>query len=49
MVKLAREFYYACSVGTTNFDKMEGNPACKQITWDEDPELLAAWEEGRTG
>ncbi|CAM9296325.1 unnamed protein product, partial [Phaeothamnion confervicola] len=28
---------------------MEGNPICRQIPWRDDPELLAAWEEGRTG
>jgi cryptochrome len=22
---------------------------CRQIPWDDTPELLAAWEEGRTG
>ena len=26
-----------------------GNPLCKQIDWDDDPALLAAWEHGRTG
>lgn len=28
---------------------MEGNPLCKQIDWDTNSELLAAWKEGRTG
>jgi hypothetical protein len=34
---------------TPNFNRMEGNPICKQIDWDTNPELLAAWKEGRTG
>lgn len=28
---------------------MEGNAICKQIDWDANAELLAAWREGRTG
>lgn len=34
---------------TPNFDRMQGNAMCRQIPWDDTPELLAAWEEGRTG
>jgi cryptochrome len=44
-----REFYYTCAHGTPNFDRMEGNRICRQVPWDEDAELLAAWKEGRTG
>jgi deoxyribodipyrimidine photolyase len=36
-------------VVTPNFDKMKGNPQCKQIPWDEDEEKLLAFKEGRTG
>ena len=46
---LFREFFYFCSVATPNFGRMEGNPRCYQISWDWDEDLLAAWEEGRTG
>lgn len=46
---LWREFFYCVSSTTPNFDKMEGNPVCRQIPWTTDPVLLAAWEEGRTG
>ena len=28
---------------------MVGNPACRQIDWDEDEAKFAAWAEGRTG
>jgi cryptochrome len=28
---------------------MSGNPICRQIDWDTNPEHLAAWKEGRTG
>lgn len=44
-----REFYYYNSVATPNYDKMVGNPICRQIPWRSDPEHLAAWTEGRTG
>ena len=51
---LWREFYYTCSVTTPNYDKMIGNPICRQIPWGpkDDPvyqERLAAWKEARTG
>jgi cryptochrome len=46
---LWREFYYACSLGTPNYDKMEGNPNCRTIPWSKDPKLLKAWKNGRTG
>ena len=44
-----REFYYCCAHGTPNFERMVGNPICRQIPWDSDPNLLAAWREARTG
>ncbi len=34
---------------TPNFNRMAGNPVCRQIDWQENPEHLAAWREGRTG
>ena len=46
---LWREFYYVCGHGTPHFDRMEGNPICKQIPWESDAALLSAWSEGRTG
>ena len=46
---LWREFYVAAALGTPNFGKMVGNPICRQVPWDADAKLLAAWEEGRTG
>jgi len=46
---LWREFYYLHGHATKNYDKMIGNPICRQIPWGQDKELLAAWEEGRTG
>lgn len=30
---LWREFYYLAGHGVPRFDKMEGNPICKQIPW----------------
>jgi cryptochrome len=30
---LWREFYYLAGHGVPNFDKMAGNPICKQIPW----------------
>jgi cryptochrome len=44
-----REFYYACAHGTPNYEMMAANPICRQIPWEDDPELLAAWREARTG
>ncbi|KAI5594076.1 hypothetical protein BDE02_03G052700 [Populus trichocarpa] len=46
---LWRDFFYTVAFGTPNFDRMEGNKLCKQIPWNDDDELLAAWREARTG
>jgi cryptochrome len=46
---LWREFYYMHGVVVPNYHKMEGNPICRQIPWDSNPELTAAWKEGKTG
>lgn len=46
---LWREFFYVQSVFTPNFDRMVGNPVCKQVAWDYTPEWIDAWEHGRTG
>jgi len=44
-----REFFYTLAWETPNYDRMVGNPICRQIPWEDDPARLAAWEEGRTG
>ena len=46
---LWREFFYAQGATISNFDRMEGNRVCRQIDWSYDPNLIRAWEEGRTG
>jgi len=46
---LWREFYYCVGAFTPNFDKMEGNPICVQVDWDENDEYFKAWKESRTG
>lgn len=46
---LWREFFYTTAVGIPNFNRMEGNPHCVQVDWDNNPEHLAAWREARTG
>lgn len=46
---LWREFFYTCAAHTPNFERMQGNAICKQIPWEDNPELIKAWEEGRTG
>ncbi|XP_057968620.1 (6-4)DNA photolyase isoform X2 [Malania oleifera] len=46
---LWREFFYTAAFGTPNFDRMMGNRICKQIPWNNNDELLAAWREARTG
>lgn len=42
---LWREFFYTTAVGIPNFNRMEGNPHCVQVDWDNNPEHLAAWRE----
>lgn len=46
---LWREFNYLTGYSTPNFDKMVNNPIARQIPWDDDPQLLAAWRDARTG
>ncbi|KAL1007654.1 hypothetical protein UPYG_G00089590 [Umbra pygmaea] len=46
---LWREFFYTAASNNPRFDRMEGNPICVQIPWDQNPEALAKWAEGRTG
>ncbi|KAF7650071.1 hypothetical protein LDENG_00131930 [Lucifuga dentata] len=46
---LWREFFYTAATNNPNFDRMEGNPICVQIPWDQNPEALAKWAEGKTG
>ncbi|XP_042562756.1 cryptochrome circadian regulator 5 [Clupea harengus] len=46
---LWREFFYTAALGVPNFNKMEGNPVCVQVDWDDKPDHLAAWREARTG
>uniref|UniRef100_A0A674NVZ0 Cryptochrome circadian regulator 2 n=1 Tax=Takifugu rubripes TaxID=31033 RepID=A0A674NVZ0_TAKRU len=46
---LWREFFYTAATNNPNFDRMEGNPICVQIPWDQNPEALAKWAEGHTG
>jgi len=44
-----RDFFYCVAAYTPNFTKMEGNPICLQISWNEDEKLLSAWRYGQTG
>ncbi|RNA42711.1 6-4 photolyase [Brachionus plicatilis] len=46
---LFREFFYYVGAFTPNFNKIEGNPVCRQIKWDDKPEYVKAWKEARTG
>jgi cryptochrome len=46
---LWREFYVSQGFSVPNYDKMVGNPVCRQIAWRVDPEGLRRWEEGATG
>uniref|UniRef100_A0A3B3VPN8 Cryptochrome circadian regulator 5 n=2 Tax=Poecilia latipinna TaxID=48699 RepID=A0A3B3VPN8_9TELE len=46
---LWREFFYTCSVGIPNFNKMNENPVCTKVDWDTNQQYLAAWREARTG
>lgn len=44
-----REHFYLSAYKADNFDKMVGNPSCKQVEWSSDQKLLKAWEDGMTG
>jgi cryptochrome len=45
-----REFYYLNGYVLGNkYDKMVGNPICRQIPWRHDEDFLDAWENSRTG
>ncbi len=44
-----REYNYLMAYTTPNFDTMVDNPIARQIPWDDDPVLLNAWRNGRTG
>ena len=46
---LWREFFYFTGAFTENFDKMVGNPICRQIDWDKNEEFFQAWRNARTG
>ncbi|NXC78535.1 CRY2 protein, partial [Anhinga anhinga] len=46
---LWREFFYTAGASVPNFDRMVGNPVCLQVDWDDNPQHLRAWKEGRTG
>lgn len=46
---LWREFFYCAATKNGKFDRMEGNPICVKIPWDQNPEALAKWAQGQTG
>ena len=46
---LWREFYYFNGRTVPNYNRMVGNPICKQIPWTQDETKLAAWTDARTG
>lgn len=44
-----REFYYVNAASEPNYDRMQGNSICRQIPWEFNADLLAAWTHGKTG
>jgi len=44
-----REYNYLMGYSTPNFDKMVDNPVARQIPWDDDPAILDAWTNSKTG
>jgi cryptochrome len=46
---LWREFFYYSSFVTPNFDKMIGNPHCRQIPWGLNEKYYLAFKHGQTG
>lgn len=46
---LWREFFYCAATKNLKFDKIDGNPICINVRWDNDPEALLKWANGTTG
>jgi len=44
-----RDYNNLMAYTTPKFDQMLGNPVARQIPWDDDPKILDAWKNGRTG
>lgn len=44
-----REMAYLMGASIPNFDRQVGNPYCKQVPWGNDPKLVQAWSDGKTG
>ena len=44
-----REFFYCMSANNPFYAEMDRNPICIDIPWYDNPDQLAAFEEGRTG
>jgi hypothetical protein len=48
-VVVVAQYNYLLASVTPNWDRMVGNPRCRQIPWDDDDAQFAAWRDGRTG
>jgi cryptochrome len=46
---LWREFFHMVGCFTENFDRVAGNPICRQIPWKSNEEHFEAWRRARTG
>ena len=46
---MVAQYNYLLASVTPNWDRMVGNPRCRQIPWDDDDARFAAWRDGRTG
>jgi cryptochrome len=44
-----REYFYTMSVLNPHYAKMEQNPICLDIPWNDDPDGLERWKKGQTG
>lgn len=44
-----REFFYLNGYKVPNFDRIAGNPLCRVIDWEYNPDYIKVWKEGRTG
>ncbi len=44
-----REFFYFVGVFTPNFDKIQGNPICRQIQWQNNEDFFLKWKNAKTG
>eukprot|EP00835_Amoeboradix_gromovi_P000403 NODE_14_length_42432_cov_0.433799.p8 type:complete len:490 gc:universal NODE_14_length_42432_cov_0.433799:1736-267(-) len=46
---LWRDFFHSQGYAIPNFSKMNGNPVCLQVQWDDNESFLSSWTNAKTG